>query len=239
MTAPLFFVETDVLVGDRVVVDGPEGRHAADVKRLRPGEPVLLGDGVGLLVEGVVAEAGRGRLSVDVRSRRQVAAPDPRFVVVQAVAKGGRDTDAVEAMTEVGVDEVVGWQAARSIARWTERTTDKWSATAREAAKQSRRAWVPQVSGPRSTGEVVALLSHAAMAVVLHESATEPLAAVELPSAGDVLVVVGPEGGIAPEELEAFAAAGALRCRLGDSVLRTSTAGVAALSLLSAAHRWR
>src|SRR4051794_12460583 len=109
MTAPLFLVATSALAADRVVVDGAEGRHAADVKRLRSGESILLGDGAGLLADGVVAEVGRGRLTVEVRSRRAVVAPDPRFVVVQAVAKGGRDTDALEAMTEVGVDEVAGW----------------------------------------------------------------------------------------------------------------------------------
>src|SRR3954449_5255203 len=128
MTAPLFLVDTASLAADVVVVDGPEGRHAADVKRLRAGEAVLVGDGAGLLVDGLVAEVSRGRMLVEVRERRQVAAPDPRFVVVQALAKGGRDTDAIEAMTEVGVDEVVGWQAARSVARWTDRTADKWRA---------------------------------------------------------------------------------------------------------------
>jgi 16S rRNA (uracil1498-N3)-methyltransferase len=173
------------------------------------------------------------------RSRREGPAPDLRFVVVQALAKGGRDTDAIEAMTEVGVDEVVGWTASRAIGRWTERTTDKWRATVREAAKQSRRSWVPVVSGPASTGDVAERLRSAAVAVVLHESATDPLAALDLPASGDVVLVVGPEGGIAPDELEAFRAAGAAACRLGDTVLRTSTAGVAALSVLSAATRWR
>ena len=239
MTVPLFLVESSALAGDTVVVDGPEGRHAADVKRLRPGEPVLLGDGAGLLAEAVVTEVSRGRVVAAVEARRQVPAADPRFVVVQAVAKGGRDTDAIEAMTEVGVDEVVGWQASRSVARWTDRTTDKWRATAREAAKQSRRAWVPAVAGPLTTREVAALLGDAAVAVVLHEAATEPLVAVDLPVSGDVVVVVGPEGGIAPDELEQLVAAGARACRLGDSVLRTSTAGVAALSVLSAERRWR
>src|SRR4051812_36077691 len=172
MTAALFLVETAALAGDRVVVDGAEGRHAADVKRLRVGEPVLVGDGAGMLVDGVVAEVGRGRMLVEVRERRQVEPPDPRFVVVQALAKGGRDTDAIEAMTEVGVDEVVGWQAARSVARWTDRTADKWRATVREAAKQSRRAWVPAVTGPTATRDVAAMLDAAALAVVLHESAT-------------------------------------------------------------------
>jgi 16S rRNA (uracil1498-N3)-methyltransferase len=239
MTAPLFLVDTGSFAGDCVVVDGPEGRHAADVRRLRAGEAVLLSDGRGSLAECVVVEVARGRMTVEVRSQRDVPPPDPRFVVIQAVAKGGRDTDAIEAMTEVGVDEVVGWAASRSVARWTDRTTDKWRATVREAVKQSRRAWLPEVSGPASTADVARRLARAAMAVVLHEDAADTLASVELPAAGDVVLVVGPEGGISPEELEAFTAPGVRTCRLGDAVLRTSTAGVAALSVLSAAGRWR
>lgn len=239
MTPPLFLADTAALAADTVVLDGPEGRHAADVRRLRPGEDIDVADGRGLLVHGVVAEAGRGRVVVEVRERVVVPAAVPRFVVVQATAKGGRDTDAIEAMTETGVDAVIGWEASRSIARWSDRTTQRWVAAAREAAKQARRAWVPDVSGPQSTAQVAALLRASALAVVLHEAAADPLAAVQLPAAGDVVVVVGPEGGITPEELGAFEAAGARVCRLGVPVLRTSTAGVAALSVLSAAHRWR
>jgi 16S rRNA (uracil1498-N3)-methyltransferase len=239
LTAPLFLVEPGALSADRVVLDGPEGHHAADVRRLTVGEHLDVGDGAGTIVSGTVAEVRRGVVVVDVQSRRQLPAPAPRFVVVQAAAKGGRDTDAVEAMTEVGVDAVVGWQASRSVAKWSERTLQRWQAAAREAAKQSHRAWVPTVDGPVQSREVAALLGGAAVGVVLHEEATQPLAALALPDDGDVVVVVGPEGGIAPAELEAFAAAGATVARLGDTVLRTSTAGVAALSVLSAATRWR
>jgi 16S rRNA (uracil1498-N3)-methyltransferase len=181
----------------------------------------------------------RGQVVATVGARRQVPAADPRFVVVQAVAKGGRDTDAVEAMTEVGVDEVVGWAASRSVAKWTDRTLERWQAAARAAGKQSHRAWLPVVRGPASTRDVAGLLADASSAVVLHEEATQPLASVELPTDGDVVLVVGPEGGITPDEVEAFAAAGASVCRLGETVLRTSTAGVAALSVLSATSRWR
>ena len=239
MTAPLFFVDAAVLAADRIVVDGAEGRHAADVRRLRVGERVEVGDGCGRLVHGEVAEVARGRIVVDVESRVDVAAASPRFVVVQALAKGGRDLDAVEAMTEVGVDEIVAWTSERSIARLTERTLPKWSATAREAAKQSRRAWIPQVSGPLSTSDVCARIASASLAVVLHEEATERLVSLPVPGDGDVVLVVGPEGGLAAEELDGFAAAGAHTCRLGGNVLRTSTAGVAAISALSAAQRWR
>jgi 16S rRNA (uracil1498-N3)-methyltransferase len=239
VTVPLFLAETSALSGDRVVLDGPEGRHAADVRRLSVGEAVDVGDGAGVVVSGQVAEVRRGVVVVDVRSRREVPAPSQRFVVVQAAAKGGRDTDAVEAMTEVGVDAVVGWAASRSVAKWSDRTLERWQAAAREAAKQSHRAWLPVVSGPAQTRDVADLLTGAALAVVLHEGATQPLAVMELPTGGDVVLVVGPEGGIAPAELDAFTAAGASVCRLGDTVLRTSTAGVAALSVLSTATRWR
>lgn len=239
MTAPLFFVDADALGNGRVVVDGDEGRHAADVRRLLVGEHVDIGDGCGRLAHGVVAEVSRGRVVVDVRSREDVAAPSPRFVVVQALAKGGRDLDAVEAMTEVGVDEVVAWAAERSVARPTDRTLAKWSATAREAAKQSRRAWRPLVTGPVSTSDVAGRLANAALAVVLHEEATEPLATLPLPDDGDVVLVVGPEGGLSDAEIDALGGTGAHIRRLGDEVLRTSTAGVAALSVLSASSRWR
>ena len=239
MTAPLFFVDAEALAGERVVVDGDEGRHAADVRRLRVGEFVDVGDGRGNLAHGKVAEVSRGHLTVDVESRKSVAIPSPRFVVVQALAKGGRDLDAVEAMTEVGVDEIVAWTAERSVARPTDRTLAKWSATAREAAKQSRRAWVPAVAGPAATSDIVGRLANAALAVVLHEGATEPLASLPLPDAGDVVLVVGPEGGLSDAEIDALGSAGAHIRKLGDTVLRTSTAGVAAVSVLSAAARWR
>jgi 16S rRNA (uracil1498-N3)-methyltransferase len=242
VTAPLFLVSPDALAsvgsGDVVVLDGDEGRHAADVRRLRAGESIDVSDGRGVLVHGEVAEVGRGRLTATVRSRVTVPRRDPLFVVVQALAKGGRDEDAIEAMTEVGVDEVIGWQSSRSVAKWTERTAAKWESTVRAATKQSRSPWVPVVHGPASTADVVKRLGDAALAVVLHESAERPLVSVDTPGSGEVVLVVGPEGGVADDEVEAFRAAGAEVCRLGDTVLRSSTAGVAALSVLSAGSRW-
>jgi len=142
-------------------------------------------------------------------------------------------------MTEVGVDEVIGWEAARSIAKWTDRTSAKWQSTVREAAKQSRRAWVPTITGPMSTPLVAERIQKASIAVVLEPQAETALASVALPEDGDVIVVVGPEGGVAPDELSTFVEAGAIVGRLGDSVLRSSTAGVAALAVLSAVRRWR
>lgn len=239
MTAPLFYVSADALAVDPVVIAGDEGHHAAVVRRLRVGEAVIVGDGAGNLVHGDVAEIQRARVVVAVQRRETRPRHDPCFVVAQALAKGGRDEDAVEAMTELGVDEVVGWQAARCVARWTDRTAARWAATTRAAAKQSRRPWVPAVAGPMTTAELAQRIRAATLAIALHEDAERPLASITVPAHGEVLAIVGPEGGIADDELAELRAAGAIVCRLGPEVLRTSTAGVAALSVLSAATRWR
>ncbi|WP_250009567.1 16S rRNA (uracil(1498)-N(3))-methyltransferase [Actinoplanes sp. M2I2] len=244
MSAPLFLV--DVLpTGASHTLDGPEGHHAADVQRLRAGETLILADGRGGSVTGEVTTVRKGSVDVEIRDRVQVPAPDPRLLVAQGIAKGDRGELAVQAMTEIGVDEILPWAAARSVAQWRGdrggRSRDKWVSTAREAAKQARRAWLPTVGGEPdcSTKQVAARLAAASAAFVLHEEATASLATYALPASGDIALVVGPEGGITDVELEAFTDAGATAVRLGREVLRTSTAGVAALSVLSARlGRW-
>lgn len=246
MSAPLFVVDSDrlaIAAGGTVVVDGAEGRHAATVTRLGVGEAVVLTDGLGLRAEGIVSATRRDRLEVGVASVTMDPPPRPRFVVVQALPKGDGGEIAVETLTEVGVDVIVPWAAARCITRWREdraaRSLARWRTTGRTAAKRARRPRFPEVTDLASTSEVATLLGDAAGAVVLHEEATEPLAGLEVPAAGDVVVVVGPEGGVTPEELDAFAAAGATAYRLGNTVLRTSTAGTAALAVLMSRTRWR
>lgn len=244
MTPPVFLAETAALGGDRVVLDGPEGRHAATVRRLRPGERVEVTDGAGLVVSCLVAAvAGKDVVELEVLSRRTEPAPQPRIVVVQALPKGDRGELAVETMTEVGVDGIVPWAAARSVTQWRPDKRDKalgrWRSTAREAAKQARRAWLPEVTDLATTAEVCALVSQAALAVVLDEAASTPLTSLKAPTSGELLVVVGPEGGVAPEELDRFTEAGAVPALLGPTVLRTSTAGVAAAAvLLAQTGRW-
>lgn len=243
MSAPLFFVEPGALDSDEVVLAGAEGRHAAKVRRLRAGERIDLADGTGALVHCVVSVAGAESLTLQVTGRTTAPAPAPSFTVVQALPKGDRGELAVEVLTEVGVDMIVPWQAARCVTQWTgprgERSAQRWGAHAREAAKQARRPRVPEVVALAGTAQVAERLSKAALAVVLHEGASDPLATVMLPSAGEVVLVVGPEGGIDDAELATFAATGALTSRLGPEVLRTSTAGVAALAaLLARTSRW-
>jgi 16S rRNA (uracil1498-N3)-methyltransferase len=244
VSEPLFLVDAERLrAGDRIVLDGDEGRHAVVVRRITAGEAVALTDGHGHLARCVVSDAGRSGLVCDVRDRSDVPPPTPRIVVVQAPAKADRAELAVEMMTEVGVDEIVPWAAQRRVVRWEgergEKALRRWRLTARAAAKQSRRVWLPDVTEQQTTGQVVERLRTATLAVGLHEEATTPLSAIEPPADGEVVLVVGPEGGIAPEEMAAFRAAGARSVRLGPNVLRTSTAGaVAAGVLLSRTARW-
>lgn len=206
---------------------------------------LILSDGRGGTAAGEVVAVGKGSVDVAVGERGHEPAADPRLVVVQGIAKGDRGELAVQAMTETGVDEIVPWAASRSVAQWRGdrgfKARDKWAATAREAAKQARRSWLPLVAGEPdcSTKQVAVRLAEASAAFVLHEEATERLATAALPDSGEVVLVVGPEGGISDAEVTAFRDAGAVPVRLGSAVLRTSTAGVAALSVLSARlNRW-
>ena len=248
MQPPVFVTDRAALESDVVVLSGAEGRHAATVRRLRPGERADVTDGAGLVAECVVAglRAGGpagGGLELTVLARLEVPRPDPAITVIQAIPKGDRGELAVEEMTEVGVDRIVPWAAERCVPVWQgargERSLAKWRLTAREAAKQSRRAWIPEVTDVASVGQVAQLIGKAACAIVLEPGAAASLGRLSLPESGDLLVVVGPEGGITDGEGTAFRTAGATACRLGPTVLRTSTAGtVAAAVLLTQSGRW-
>lgn len=235
MTPPLFLLDP-LPGGDEVFLGGDEGRHAARVRRLRPGEALTLGDGHGSLAECTVVAVEADGLTLQVGGRSSEPLPRPRLVVAQAIPKGERAELAVQLLTELGVDEIVPWTAARAEVRWRGERAAKallrWRRTAREATKQSRRAWVPAVAEPATTAEVAERLAGGA-GLILHEQGSQPLACCALPPVDELLVVVGPEGGVAEDELVQFAAAGARSVRLGDPVLRTSTAGAAALAVLS------
>jgi 16S rRNA (uracil1498-N3)-methyltransferase len=241
-TPPVFIAPRGQLTADQVVLSGPEGHHAATVRRLRPGERADLTDGAGRLAECVVAAVGKDSVTFSVVGSRDVPRAAPRIAVVQALAKGDRGELAVETMTEVGVDTVIPWAAARSVTRWEsdrgDKALERWRSAAREAAKQSRRAWIPEVPSLASTADVAVRIASASRPVVLEPSAG-PLSALPLPDRGEILVIVGPEGGISPDEREVFRAAGAIERRLGPTVLRTSTAGVAAVAaLMGRLDRW-
>ncbi|MFT4233531.1 MAG: 16S rRNA (uracil(1498)-N(3))-methyltransferase [Microbacterium sp.] len=223
--------------GDVVELVGAEAHHAAVVRRVRVGERVSATDGAGLWLEGVCEHVDPKRVTVRIDERRAVPASSPRITLVQALAKGDRDERAIQAATELGVDEIVPWQASRSVSRWegmkAEKGRTRWETIVREAAKQAHRAWLPPVTPVISTNELTARGG----LIVLEPGAEGAFTSV--PIDRDTTLVVGPEGGIAPEELRLLEQAGATLARLGDTVLRTSTAGPAALAVLNARlARW-
>jgi 16S rRNA (uracil1498-N3)-methyltransferase len=248
VTAPVFVVDPEALAtataGDVVRLDGPEGRHAATVRRLRVGEPLHLVDGNGRRARGVVgAIVGRDGVDVVLDDVADEPTPEPRIVVVQALPKGERGELAVELLTEIGADVIVPWSAAACVAVWKgERATrgrGKWHDTAVAAAKQARRARFPVVAPLATTADVVERIRSATAALVLDEQADRPLASVPLPEDGDLVIVVGPEGGLTAPERAEFEAVGAMGVRLGPTVLRTSSAGLAAVAaLLARSPRW-
>lgn len=240
----MFLVSSDRLrAGDIVELDGDEGRHAAVVRRIRTGEHIELTDGAGHIARARVVEVHKAGLTCEVQERTDVPPPAPRLTVVQALPKGDRGELAVEVMTEVGVDTIVPWSARRCITQWRGERGDKalrkWRSTAREAAKQSRRPWFPEVVELAGTDAVTERVAAAELALVLNEAAEPPLAGIGVPTDGEVVIVVGPEGGIEEGELRAFTDAGARAVHLGPTVLRTSTAGVVAAGIvLSRTGRW-
>lgn len=254
MTPSLFRVETVPAVGATVVLDGPEGRHAGSALRLRPGEPIRVGDGRGAVADCVVTTTSPGVVEAEVGTRMDVPRPVPEVTVVQALPKSERSELAVELATEAGADRIVPWQAERCVSRWAGakvgKGRTKWANAARAAAKQSRRAHEPEIGELLDSAALARLVAEEAAAgtrvLILHEEGAVPFAdAVTAPTPGvhgrpvNVLVVVGPEGGVSDAELEALTGAGARPVVLGPEVLRTSTAAAVALGALGVlTPRW-
>ncbi len=242
MSGALFYVDALPSVGEVATVCGDEGFHAATVRRIRSGEHLLLGDGAGELARCLVVDVDRSALHARVLDRWSVAPATPSVTVVQALPKSERSELAIESATEAGADAFVAWQAARCVARWEPARADKglrrWRAVARSAARQSRCAHIPSVSGPWSTAELLRRIE-GGTALVLHESAPDVLSEKHVAQASSILIVVGPEGGITDGEVEALTGAGAEAVRLGPTILRTSTAAAVALGALGVlTSRW-
>lgn len=245
-TLPVFLVDELPAAGG-VLLDGEEARHAATVRRMRVGEHLVLSDGEGELARCVIVGVQAGRdssLRLTIEERWSEPPPALRVIVAQALVKGDRGELAVELATEAGADTVLPWRAARSVARWEDgargdKALGRWRATARSAAKQARRGRVPEVGDPVTTGALADVIRASAGALVLESGVSERFADITLPASGDLVLVIGPEGGITDEELATFTEAGALAVRLGPTVLRTSTAAAVALGALGArTERW-
>ncbi len=226
----------DAVADGVVAVTGDEARHAIRVARLRVGERVAVGDGAGVIVEGTVASTDDGEFSVTVERVVRQERPRPELWLAQALAKGDRDELAVQAATELGVSGVIPWAAERSVSRWegtkAARGRERWQSIVREASKQAIRSWVPDVAGVATTADLAALPG---LVLVLEPTASGALTDVVLDEHERITLVVGPEGGVSPNELAQLAT----HVRLGPEVLRTSTAGPAAIAVLNARlGRW-
>ena len=237
MVEPLFHKDNLVAeVGALVELDGPEGKHAVQVRRMRQGEAIQLSDGKGLRVRGTVAELSGSTLKLEVTEVISEELPARQITLVQALAKGDRDELAIQAATELGAMGMIPWQASRSISRWdgpkVAKGQSRWQQIVSEAAKQSLRAYTPEVKNIVDTKELAGLVSSFDLVLVLDTSATKGVAEIGIPSAGTIALVVGPEGGIEQSELDVLQAAGAKLVSLGANVLRTSTAGPALIAAL-------
>lgn len=249
MTPSLFRVAEVPEVGRTVVLDGAEGRHAGNALRVRPGEPIRVGDGRGAVADCVVTTTSPGVVEAEVRTRTDVPRPSPHVTIVQALPKSERSELAVELATEAGADRIMPWQADRCVSRWTGAKVDKgrtkWANAARAAAKQSRRPFEPEI-GDLVDSTALARLVEAEVAdgtrvLVLHEEGAAPFAdaVTAAPPVDRLLVVVGPEGGVSDAELSSLTGAGARAVVLGPEVLRTSTAAAVALGALGVlTPRW-
>ena len=243
MLEPLFWFESaaHLQAGHVATLDGPEGKHAAMVRRMRVGEAIQLSDGCGFRARGIVSSVGASSLNAEIREATNDGEPTPAITLVQALAKGDRDEQAVQACTEAGITAVIPWQAEHSVSRWDSAKSAKnvvrWQTIATEAAKQSLRSWFPKVSEPVSTKELVQMVGDFDVVLVLEPTAELNIAprvwasGIDLQQA-KIAVVIGPEGGISPREIELFEEAGAWLVRLGAEVLRTSTAGIATVAIL-------
>ncbi|RMI32916.1 16S rRNA (uracil(1498)-N(3))-methyltransferase [Nocardia stercoris] len=246
MAATVFYCDHIPEPGQIAVLDGPEGRHAATVRRTRVGELITLSDGAGLLAPSEVVAAQKDRLELRVLDRQPATAPAPAVTVVQALPKSDRSELAVELMTEAGADVIVPWQASRCVSNWEAKAgkgVEKWRAAARGAARQSRRAWIPEVTGLHRTADLLDLVrtvkADNGIVAALHESGTSRFTELPFARADRIVLIVGPEGGLADAELDALRDAGADIVLLGPTVLRTSTAAAVALGALGAlTPRW-
>lgn len=246
MVEPLFRIEHSELpaAGSSISLGGAEGKHAASVRRMRIGEAIQLTNGAGSRIRGVVEAVNGSNLTVKVQSAVTESKPQLQLTLVQALAKGDRDELAIQAATELGAMCIIPWEADRSVSRWIglkeSKGVDRWLTIVTEAAKQSLRVWFPLVSSPVNTSQLEKTVGDFDLVLVLDPTANLGLSSVQLPKSGSLALVVGPEGGISEAELEKLEAAGAKRVHLGAPILRTSTAGVAAISgILGMTGQWQ
>lgn len=228
----LFFVEDlPTTVGGSYEFANDDANHAIRVLRMQAGDEFMLSDGNGSWSQVVATEVKKKSMQVRVMDSGFQAPLATTITVIQALPKGDRAKEAIELLTEAGVDRIVPWASARSIGKGSE----KFAITAREASKQSRRFRIPEVTEVATTAQICEAIKLSDLAIAFHESATSKLSdQVSSHNVEHLLIIIGPEGGLTDEEIAAFTEAGAKVALMGRPILRSAHAGIAAVSAVSA-----
>ena len=239
MLSTFFVAEGTDFSANQIEVDGDEAHHGVNVLRLKTSEEVKISDGVGNWGVGTVSQINKKSFTVEILDRGFEPASKQRVVVVQAILKNDANKEAVDFLTQVGADEIIPWQSQHSIGKIDDKSLGKWQSTARESSRQSRRVRIPVISNADSTESLISKIKGLQNIFVLHESAENRLSQIEINQEADVILIVGPEGGLSEIEVNTFVAAGAKVVRLGESVLRAANAGAAAVSVvMSRTGKW-
>ena len=233
----LFIVENIPDRGD-LVIEGDEAHHAGSAARIKVGEKINVTNGQGRIAEVEVLDINKRNIGCRILEVRDETRAKVVLTVIQALTKGDRARETIELLTEGGVELIIPWQAARSIGQWKDEkdAQGKWRSWAKEATKQSRRTWIPEILDLHTTAQVKRRIQDSDLAIVLHENGAEAFSEIVTSAPPrEILLIVGPEGGISDDELASFVSSGARSIRLGKPVFRSAHAGVAALAAIQAA----
>jgi 16S rRNA (uracil1498-N3)-methyltransferase len=226
----LFFVDDlPTTVGQMYTFNNEDALHAIRVLRTGPGEIFWLSDGKGTYSTVKAVEVAKKSMQCEVIESQFQEPLEIEYTVIQALPKGDRLKSCAQLLTEAGADRIVFWSSARSIGK-ADKTLDKLDVTVREASKQARRFRIPEIVGPLTTAQVIDEIARTDIAVLFHESATNKLSAITAPKVAKALIIIGPEGGITDEELEAFTSSGAKIALMGRPIFRSAHAGIAGLA---------
>ncbi|MGA0112968.1 MAG: 16S rRNA (uracil(1498)-N(3))-methyltransferase [Candidatus Nanopelagicaceae bacterium] len=227
---PLFIVDNLPNSGS-LEIDGDEAKHAISSLRIKNGELISVTDGKGGRADAQVISVTGKTFVVELNNYQQEPSSQIKLTVVQALTKGDRARETIELLTEAGVDQIIPWSAQRCVGQWKDDALEKWRVWSKEATKQSRRSWIPEISEIQTTIDIVKRVKDSELSLIFHETGEKKLSQVlSEKSPSSLLLIIGPEGGISETELEAFKLAGAIEVSMGKPVFRSAHAGAAALA---------